>query len=621
MPSTLVSGGWFVEESKSVPQVVATAKPKPPKKSKSAKKAEKAKQADQSKDPKQSKETKKQKENKQSKETDVSKESKKPKESKKKNKNKNKNEPSQPTEVNPPQVKMAKNNSKVNTQSAVSAIKSEDEELRILQSHMELLRTSHTEVKVNQIQAAPIFTAPVLRHFRDKLGPYGFLAGISGQLDQNTTQDPRVFFNISAPSSAFICGSQGSGKSHSLSCLLENCLMQSYVSELESPLAALVFHYDKFSADDCGTPCEAAYLASNPNIKVNVLCSPSNIETIRRTYRGLNVQTSALRINETDLNTQRMFDLMAVNPENGVLPLYIHSISRILRELRIEQQAMNTPFSYSKFKRGIDECSLTSAQLAPLLQRLDTLESFMPPSQTASHRGQILVGRSQEKASLDTWKIKPGTLTIVDLSCPCVTAESACTLFNICLGLFLEQKTKVGRIIALDEAHKYMTSTSEAMTLTSSLLSSIRLQRHLGTRVFISTQEPTISPSLLDLCSITIVHRFTSPEWFRCLRQHLSALDQDQMNLYGDDDDDITRRKVTSLKQILAEIVDLDVGEALLFSPNAMVGINNNLLNQPGAPSIAEAATSRAQKLGMGYLRLKIRNRLTLDGGMSILAN
>jgi hypothetical protein len=50
--------------------------------------------------------------------------------------------------------------------------------------------------------------------------------------------------------------------------------------------------------------------------------------------------------------------------------------------------------------------------------------------------------------------VKPGTLTIVDLSCPCVTSEGACALFNMCLSLFLEQKTNVGRIVALDEAHK-----------------------------------------------------------------------------------------------------------------------------------------------------------------------
>ena len=43
---------------------------------------------------------------------------------------------------------------------------------------------------------------------------------------------------------------------------------------------------------------------------------------------------------------------------------------------------------------------------------------------------------------------------IVDLSCPCVTAEGACALFNMCLSLFLEQQTTTGRVVALDEAHK-----------------------------------------------------------------------------------------------------------------------------------------------------------------------
>jgi hypothetical protein len=45
-------------------------------------------------------------------------------------------------------------------------------------------------------------------------------------------------------------------------------------------------------------------------------------------------------------------------------------------------------------------------------------------------------------------------LTIVDLSCPCVTPEGACALFNMALSLFLEQQTTVGRVVALDEAHK-----------------------------------------------------------------------------------------------------------------------------------------------------------------------
>jgi hypothetical protein len=119
---------------------------------------------------------------------------------------------------------------------------------------------------------------------------YGFFAGISKITEQNlpknetsnptTFKDPRLFFNIAAPSSAFICGSQGSGKSHTLSTLLENCLMKSDVSKLENPLAGLVFHYDAFTSYVRGTPCEAAHLSSNPAIKVRVLCSPTNYQTI-----------------------------------------------------------------------------------------------------------------------------------------------------------------------------------------------------------------------------------------------------------------------------------------------------------------------------------------------------
>lgn len=120
-------------------------------------------------------------------------------------------------------------------------------------------------------------------------------------------------------------------------------------------------------------------------------------------------------------------------------------------------------------------------------------------------------------------------MTIVDLSCPCISPETACSLFNICASIFLEQDTKIGRVVALDEAHKVRLSPShctlhssklmavqcmnnsvEARGFTETLLSAVRLQRHLGVRMFISTQEPTTSTALLNLCSTT-VHRFSFP--------------------------------------------------------------------------------------------------------------
>lgn len=52
------------------------------------------------------------------------------------------------------------------------------------------------------------------------------------------------------------------------------------------------------------------------------------------------------------------------------------------------------------------------------------------------------------------WSFEPGSLTIVDLSCPFVDESTACAMFNICLALFLEDRQKAGRIVVLDEAHK-----------------------------------------------------------------------------------------------------------------------------------------------------------------------
>lgn len=103
---------------------------------------------------------------------------------------------------------------------------------------------------------------------------------------------------------------------------------------------------------------------------------------LQRTYAGLNVTIEALQIDQTNLSTKRMLDLMAVNPENGPMPLYLHSINRILREMRIEQQARGGIFNYGDFKRRVELEDMTPAQKAPLAQRLDTLESFMHQSQT-----------------------------------------------------------------------------------------------------------------------------------------------------------------------------------------------------------------------------------------------
>lgn len=68
---------------------------------------------------------------------------------------------------------------------------------------------------------------------------------------------------------------------------------------------------------------------------------------------------------------------MAINQEDGPVPLYIHTVYRILRQMRLAQQELGIPFQYDVFKTTILASGLTPAQLGPLNQRLETLESFL----------------------------------------------------------------------------------------------------------------------------------------------------------------------------------------------------------------------------------------------------
>lgn len=136
-----------------------------------------------------------------------------------------------------------------------------------------------------------------------------------------------------------------------------------------------------------------------------------------------------------------------------------------------------------------------------------------------------------------------------------------------------------------------MTDTPASKALTESLLGVIRQQRHYGARVIISTQEPTISPQLIDLCSITVIHRFSSPEWFSVLRRHISIIDESNGG------------KAVELFQ---RIVGLKTGEALVFAPSAIVSTTDG--------------DGGWVKLSDGILKVRVRKRVTWDGGRSVVA-
>lgn len=152
-----------------------------------------------------------------------------------------------------------------------------------------------------------------------------------------------------------------------------------------------------------------------------------------------------------------------------------------------------------------------------------------------------------------------------------------------------------------------MKDSVEARSFTDTLLSTVRLQRHLGARILVSTQEPTISSDLLSLCSVTIVHRFSSPAWVRALQGHVAAAAlsvQSNQGTWTHDDDESVPSTVSKKLSLFHRIVHLRVGEALLFSPSAAWATGLERLN----------------KLGSGYMVIKIRDRITEDGGKSVVS-
>lgn len=72
---------------------------------------------------------------------------------------------------------------------------------------------------------------------------------------------------------------------------------------------------------------------------------------------------------------------------------------------------------------------------------------------------------------------------------------------------------------------------------------------------------------------MTLIHRFTSPEWFAILRKHISVRDEEAMKLF-------------------CNIMCLQTGEALAFASSAII---------------------QGKQLGVDVLRLRIRKRITAD--------
>ncbi|KAF9075978.1 hypothetical protein BDP27DRAFT_1380598 [Rhodocollybia butyracea] len=445
-------------------------------------------------------------------------------------------------------------------------------------------------MEVHALKDAPILTREAFDRCSSHAAQYGVLGcAVSCHLKDKkyTFRDPRLYLNTNAPLSALVCGVQGSGKSHTVSVMLENMLIANSpaLGNLSKPLSGLVLH---FSEGGPGSgPCEAAWVgvSDRPSIvppPVRVYVSKSSLNTMRTVYAPLtkrgNVVVEPLQFNESELDAQAFLSLMAVGSSDGA-PLYIQILLSILRDL-------GESFSYPALMSALElkKKNFNPAQLAGLEQRLSLLTSFMAPKKNKKN--------GLWDTLTDQRRFAPGELTVIDLSDPFIDPASACGLFEVITRLFVRAEVNTGKVLVVDEAHKYLSSNNNASGFTKALLSLTRQQRHLAMRVIISTQEPTVvNPVLLDLCTVTILHRFSSPSWWIHLEKHVSA---DFSNTEAFD-----------------RVVRLQTGEAIVLAPSGLTTFPSSVSGDP-------EAMQSVGHIGRHYIVLKTRQRVIVDGGASV---
>jgi hypothetical protein len=118
----------------------------------------------------------------------------------------------------------------------------------------------------------------------------------------------------------------------------------------------------------------------------------------------------------------------------------------------------------------------------------------------------------------------------------------------------------------------------------------------------IATQEPTLSPQLLELCNVTFVHRFRSPGWLDALKGHIAGAANLKKSSEG------------SFEEMFKTIVGLRTGEALVFSPDSVLDVVR-------APTSVWKTGMTIDPLLDRYVKVRIRNRISADGGKSIMAS
>ena len=342
-----------------------------------------------------------------------------------------------------------------------------------------------------------------------------------------------VAIDLNGCNTVSLFGVQGFGKSYTLGVISEMASRAvAGINVLPAPLATVIFHYHK--SDAYAPEYASAILPNHKTREVEMLrteygAMPAGLDDIvlltpeakidarAREFPGIDVRP--IKFSSGELGADGWKFLLGAYGNDS---LYVRQMVQIMRQHR-------QGLTLDVFKREI-----ANAGLPPSSRNLaDMRVSFAEPYiDDAANLGDLL---------------RPGRTVIVDLRDEWIEKDEALGLFVVMLRIFAASKhdgADFNKLVVFDEAHKYITESE----LIGQVVETIREMRHQATSVVIASQDPLSVPrAVVELTSILLLHRMTSPQWLRHLKTAISSLDG------------ITEGQLAALKP----------GEALLWAQRA----------------------------------------------------
>lgn len=307
-------------------------------------------------------------------------------------------------------------------------------------------------------------------------------------------------------------GVQGAGKSYTIGSITEMVLRQfSKVNKLPAPMASVIFHYSDsmdyapeftsmvYPNDEAGqlAKLKAEYGAEAGSVKDVILLAPeSQVETRKAEYPDIDVHPIGFDSSELSVKDW-MFLLGAMGND-----------STYIKELKQIMKACRNNMSLQNIRDGVANSNhMSTSQRSLAEQKLDFAEEY------------ITDGNKLQQY------LRPGRLIIVDLRDEFIEKDEALGLFVVMLNIFSSVLNVNGRafnkFIVFDEAHKYMNNRE----LVGSITTAIREMRHKGVSIMIASQDPMSLPTeIIELSSIVVMHRFSSPSWVKHVQKAITPL-------------------------------------------------------------------------------------------------